>query len=101
VISQQTDRNPLMAEMTIRLQIDPETGKKNIIVSLRSDDDALPHEHEQQHAALVEKLIQGGVLKAGELGQIVVEREEAERTPAGPLQAPGEAQRQAREEGNS
>ena len=67
-----------MAEMTIRLQSDPQTGKKNIIVSLSSDADALPHEHEQQHRALVEKLIQKGLVKASELGEIVVEREETE-----------------------
>jgi FtsH ternary system domain X3-analog len=90
-----------MAEMTIRLQVDPVTGKKNIIVSLRSDDDALPHEHERQHGALVEKLIEGGVIKAGELGQIIVEREETEQAPAGPLQAPDESQRRARAEGRS
>jgi len=36
--------------MTIRLVIDPATNKKNIIVSLSSDADALPHEHEQQSA---------------------------------------------------
>jgi hypothetical protein len=90
-----------MAEMTIRLQVDPETGKKNITVMLRSDDDALPHEHEQQHAALVEKLIQGGVIKASELGRIVVEREEQERAPARPQQSPGEGQRQAVAAGHS
>ena len=38
---------PIMAEMTIRLECDPVTGKKDIIVSLRSDEDALPQEHEQ------------------------------------------------------
>jgi FtsH ternary system domain X3-analog len=65
-----------MAEMTIRLQIDPATGKKDIIVSLRSDDDALPHEHEQQHRALVDRLIEGGIVKAGEVGKVIVEREE-------------------------
>ena len=66
-----------MAEMTIRLRCDPATGKKDIIVSLRSDEDALPHEHEQQHKALVEKLIDGGLLKASEVGQIgeVLEQE--------------------------
>ena len=42
-----------MAEMTIRLRIDPNTGKKDIIISLHSDADALPYEHEQQHRALV------------------------------------------------
>jgi hypothetical protein len=72
-----------MAEMTIRLQIDPDTGKKNIVVSLHADEDALPHEHEQRHRALVEKLIQGGIVKASELGKIIVEREEETPTPAG------------------
>jgi hypothetical protein len=90
-----------MAEMTIRLQVDPVSGKRNIIVSLRSDDDALPHEHEQLHSALVEKLIEGGVIKASEVGQIIVEREEAEQAPAGPISTPGESQRQARAQGES
>lgn len=64
-----------MAEMTIRLQIDPQTGKKNVVISLKSDEDALPHEHEQKHRALVDKLIAKGLLNASELGEIVVERE--------------------------
>lgn len=82
-----------MAEMTIRLQVDPATGKKDIIVSLRSADDALPHEHEQQHRQLVDKLIEGGALKAGEVGKIIVEREEdagqIETTPQAEQQAEG------------
>lgn len=65
-----------MAEMTIRLVFDPSTGKRNIVVSLRSDEDALPHEHEEQHRLLVNKLVEGGVLAAGEVGQVIVEREE-------------------------
>ena len=73
-----------MPEMTIKLRRDPETGKQNIIIKLRSDEDALPHEHEQQHRALVEKLIQGGLVKESELGKIVVEREEEEEEPAVP-----------------
>ena len=77
-----------MAEMTIRLRTDPTTGKKDIIVSLRSDDDALPHEHEQQHRELVRKLIEGGLVKAEELGQIVVEREEGTEETAAPVATP-------------
>ena len=73
-----------MAEMTIRLRIDPQTGKKDIVISLHSDDDSLPHEHEQRHRALVEKLMGSGVLKAEELGQVVVEREEGVEEPAAP-----------------
>lgn len=70
-----------MAEMTIRLQTDPATGKKNIIVSLASDEDLLPHEHEEQHRAMVEKLIEGGLVAAAEVGKIIVEREEEESVP--------------------
>ncbi len=71
-----------MAEMTIRLRCDPATGKKDLVISLRSEADSLPHEHEQQHRALVEKLIGQGLLKAEELGQIVVERVEEDKQPA-------------------
>jgi hypothetical protein len=84
----------IMAEMTIRFIPDPATGKKNIIVTLRSDEDALPHEHEQQHRALVEKLINKGLLKEDEVGDIVVTREEEEKEPAAPVSS-DEPQRQA------
>lgn len=82
-----------MPEMTIRLQCDPETGKKEIIVSLRSDEDALPQEHEQLHRALVDKLIEGGIVKASEIGKITVEREEEEKTSAPVSQSPQEERR--------
>jgi hypothetical protein len=76
-----------VAEMTIRLRVDPETGKKDILVSLASDADALPHEHEQQHRQLVDRLVEGGLLKQGEVGKVVIEREEesgvAESPPEG------------------
>ena len=71
-----------MAEMTIRLRTDPTTGKKDILVDLSSDADALPHEHEQQHRALVQKLIEGGIVRAEEVGQVVVEREQVAGPPA-------------------
>jgi len=89
----------LMAEMTIRFIPDPVSGKKNIIITLRSDEDALPHEHEQQHRALVEKLINKGVLKEDELGQIVVTREEDETEPSAPVSTE-QPQRQAQGQGN-
>ena len=87
-----------MAELTIRLRTDPATGKKDIVVSLRSDDDALPLEHEQQHRALVQRLIEGGLIKAEELGQVVVEREEEASAPAAVVQAE-ETGREAQAEG--
>ena len=89
-----------MAEMTIQLRIDPESGKKDIVVSLSSDEDLLPHEHEQQHKQLVDQLIEGGVLKAGEVGKVVVERVEEEKQSAGPVSAPQQEERQAQSTGN-
>jgi FtsH ternary system domain X3-analog len=88
-----------MAEMTIRLRCDPTTGKKNIIVTLHSDADALPLEHEQQHRALVDKLINGGLLKAEEVGKLVVEREDKEKAPAIPSGETPQEQRQANKQG--
>jgi hypothetical protein len=82
-----------MAEMTIRLRCDPATGKNDIIISLRSDEDSLPIEHEQRHRALVEKLIDGGLLKPSELGQIVVEREGFTEGSTVPVNAEAEAPR--------
>ncbi len=89
-----------MAEVTIRLRINPETGKKDIIISMRSDEDALPHEHEQQHRAIVEKLIHGGLVKAADLGKIVVEREEEEKEPALPSGSAPKAERKAQQSGH-
>jgi hypothetical protein len=89
-----------MAEMTIRLRCDPETGKKDIIISLRSDADALPHEHEQQHRALVDKLLEKGIVKAAELGQVIVEREQKEQEPAKPAATKPQDQRRAATEGH-
>lgn len=89
-----------MAEVTIQLRIDPQTGKKDIIINMRSDEEALPHEHERQHRAIVNKLLEGGVLQATELGQVVIEREEETSEPAAPVPTSPQDQRQAQAEGN-
>lgn len=83
-----------MAEMTIRLIPDPDTGKKNIIISLKSDEDAMPHEHEQSHRALVNKILEKGLLTESELGTITVEREEEKPIEAPPTSAPPQKQAQ-------
>lgn len=89
-----------MAEMTIRLRVNPETGKKDIVVNLRSDEDSLPHEHEQQHKQLVDKLIEGGLVSAAEVGQVIVQREEETPVSNSPVDNPQQDQRQAAQEGN-
>lgn len=87
-----------MAEMTIQLRSNPVTGKQDIVVSLRSDQESLPHEHEQLHRQLVEKLIHGGLLRPTEVGQIVVEREGDEEIPVAPATQMPQT-RQAQSEG--
>lgn len=88
-----------MPEMTIRLRCDPTTGKKDIVISLSADADSLPHEHEQMHQQLVDKLIHGGILKASEVGKIVVEREEEEGESGPPVSSPQETERRSVAEG--
>jgi FtsH ternary system domain X3-analog len=89
-----------MAEMTIRLIPDPDTGKKNIIISLKSDEDAMPHEHEQSHRALVNKILEKGLIKESELGTITVEREEEKPIEAPPVSTPPQGQKQAQQTGH-
>lgn len=64
-----------MATLTLKLEIDPVTKKKNVWVKLDSDSDALPAEHEEQHKRLVEALLAGGHVKPEELGTITIDRE--------------------------
>jgi hypothetical protein len=88
-----------MAQMIISLRCDPVTGKKDIVVKLHSDPDALPMEHEQQHRALVDRLIEGGVVKASEVGKGVVERQEEEKAPAAPVGNAPQGERRAQGQG--
>ena len=64
-----------MATLTLRLETDPATKKKNVWIKYESDSDALPMEHEEAHRKLVEALIAGGKVKAEEVGTIQIERE--------------------------
>lgn len=64
-----------MATVTLRLEVDATTKKKNVWVKFDSDADALPMEHEEQHRRIVEALLVGGTLSAEELGTVVIERE--------------------------
>jgi hypothetical protein len=88
-----------MAQMIISLRCDPVTGKKDIVVKLDSDPDVLPLEHEQQHRALVDRLIEGGVLKAEEIGKIIVERPDDEKRSEAPAEETSRAARQPRAQG--
>jgi len=78
-----------MATLTLRLEIDPSTKKKNVWIKYDSDSDALPMEHEEQHKKLVEALLAGGTVKPDELGTITIEREgQGPALPQAPSQSP-------------
>jgi hypothetical protein len=75
-----------MANLTLRLRVDPATGRREIVIDYHSDSDALPMEHEEQHRQLAEKVLDGGL----ESGKVEVSRE-AEGTAA---EAPAPADEQ-------
>ncbi len=64
-----------MPELTLKLKIDPVTGKKTLVADYHSDEDALPNEHEEEHRRLVKKVLEGAPID-GE-GSLEVEREGA------------------------
>ncbi len=82
-----------MAQMTIVLRRDAKTGKQNVVVKLDSDPDALPVEHEQDHKALVEKLLGKAGLNPEDLGHIHIEREGVTE-PSTPTGTPADAEKQ-------
>ncbi len=65
-----------MAELTLKLTIDPVTGKKTVVVDYHSDSDALPNEHEEEHRRLVGELVEGAPLEAG--AGLLVDRDSGE-----------------------
>lgn len=87
-----------MAELNIRLQIDPETGKKNLIIEYESDADMLPMEHEEEHRRLVNALVEGGVVKAEELGKVEVKRESGQAVASDADEATAEQERKSVEQ---
>ena len=63
-----------MAELNIRMVYNRKTGKHDIFVDYESDMDALPFEHEQDHRALVQKIMGASGLAEDELGQLHIQR---------------------------
>ena len=66
-----------MADLTLRLRVDPVTGRRELVIDYTSDADALPMEHEEEHRRLAEKVVDGGLRS----GKVAVSRE-AEAAPA-------------------
>jgi hypothetical protein len=69
-----------MPELTLRLRVDPVTGRREVVVDYASDADALPMEHEEEHRRLADKVIEGGLASA----KVEVSREAEAPATAGP-----------------
>lgn len=75
-----------MPDLTLRLRVDPTTGKREIVIDYSSDADALPMEHEDEHRRLANKVVEGGLSS----GKVDVSREPDGAATGGPA-AEGEA----------
>ncbi|MEJ7604374.1 MAG: hypothetical protein WKG01_41320 [Kofleriaceae bacterium] len=69
-----------MAELVLRLRVDPQTGKREVVVDYASDSDALPIEHEDEHRRLAGKVVEGGLAS----GKVSVTREGDNSVPESP-----------------
>ena len=50
-----------MADVILRLRIDPATGKRELVIDYTSDADALPFEHEDAHRQIAGQVVDGGL----------------------------------------
>ena len=53
-----------MADVILRLRVDPATGKRELVIDYTSDADALPIEHEDAHRQLANRVVEGGLRSA-------------------------------------
>ena len=58
-----------MADLILRLRVDPVTGRREIVIDYTSDSDALPMEHEEEHRRLADKVVDGGLTQRRGHGQ--------------------------------
>jgi hypothetical protein len=70
------------SELTLRLRVDPTTGRREVVVDYTSDADALPYEHENEHRRLAGKVVEGG-LDGGKLEVTRPSEEPAAQVPEG------------------
>lgn len=84
-----------MAELVLRLRVDPATGRREVVVDYSSDSDALPIEHEDEHRRLAGKVVEGGL----QSGKVEVRREQEAEAPV--AEAPAAAAQPAAEPAKS
>ena len=70
-----------MAQLSIRLVRDPDTGQLQVRVGLVSDADDTPQEHERRHRQLLGRLLPGLPAESSKDSPVRVERERPAREP--------------------
>jgi hypothetical protein len=77
-----------MADLILRLRVDPATGKRELVIDYTSDADALPIEHEDAHRQLADRVVDGGLRS----GKVEVTRASEAPSEAAPAEAAPVAQ---------
>lgn len=70
-----------MADVILRLRVDPATGKRELVIDYTSDADALPAEHEDAHRQIANQVVEGG-LRSGKVDVSRGEEAAAAEAPA-------------------
>jgi hypothetical protein len=70
-----------MAELTIQYLHDPDGRQRLFRIALRSDEDATPREHEQDHRRLIQTLLPGIDLDTQLGDSVAIEREAPQQEP--------------------
>jgi hypothetical protein len=65
-----------MARLVIHYRPSPDTGERQFLIALASDEDATPREHEQDHRRLVRQLLPGIDLDREDQPNVTVAREQ-------------------------
>ena len=63
-----------MGEIKIHFSFNRKTGRTDLTVDYASDRSMMPHEHEERHEEIVERLIEGGVIRREDIGNVEVKR---------------------------
>ena len=88
-----------MAEVTIRLRHNPETGERELVVAYESESDSLPFEHERDHRGTLEELLGASVAKLQEAAEVSREAEGGGAEEARQDEAQADREQQSETEG--
>ncbi|TET34117.1 MAG: hypothetical protein E3J72_15200 [Planctomycetota bacterium] len=90
-----------MGEIQIHFKYNRNTGRTDLTIDYVSDKSMMPHEHEERHEEIVDRLIEGGVIRREDIGNVEVRRipPEKEKPEAKRREEPTEPEAQAEGEG--